>query len=104
MAEIPRDRRAWGRLEAGLEDQAPVEATVRMHPDRIQVREPVHLSFVISPVRAPLGPETDVLVLVPRTWKLNLNGAFPEISKFFAVWEGGYGNGRQCFVAADVSL
>ena len=56
MTEIPRDRQAWGRLEGGLEDQVPFEATVTMHPDRIQVREPVHLSFVISPVRAPLGP------------------------------------------------
>ncbi len=101
MAEIPRNRREWGVLEAGFEDEQPFEAAVEMEPSTVQVREPVHLSFTISPVEAALEAGTDLLVEAPRTWELDLNGAFPEISKFFAVWEGGYGNGRQCFVAAE---
>ena len=103
MAEISMNRREWGVLEAGFEDAQPFEAAVEMHPPTAQVCEPLHLSFTISPVEAALGAGTDLLVAVPRTWKLDLNGAFPEISKFFAVWEGGYGNGRQCFVAAEPS-
>ena len=103
MAGIPANRREWGMLEAGLEKQAPFLASVEMHPDRAQVREALHLSFSISPTAQALATRSDLLVLAPRTWKLDLNGAFPEIFQFFAVWKGGYGNGRQCLVKAEAS-
>ena len=100
MSDLPKSRADWGALEAGLESAQPFPASVEMAPAQARVREATNLSFTIRPTEGPIPKGTDLLTLVPKTWKLNLNGAFPEISKFFAVWEGGWGNGRQCLVAA----
>ena len=104
MDSIPMRRQEWGQLEARLEERTPFGVTVEMDPQVAQVREPLHLSWVIVPEESDLPDGTDLLTIVPRTWKLDLNGAFPELSKFFAVWEGGYGNGRQCLVKVDAPI
>jgi hypothetical protein len=100
LEEIPRNRREWGALEAALEDREPARAEVEMGPGTAQVREALHLAFSIR-LAQDLESGYDILTLIPRTWKLDLNGAFPEISKFFSVWDGGYGNGRQCLVRSE---
>ncbi len=102
LEDIPRNRREWGALEAALVDRDPLQAEIEMSPTSAQVREALHVSFTIRFGR-DLAPGTAILTMIPRTWKLDLNGAFPEISKFFAVWDGGYGNGRQCLVRVDTS-
>ena len=104
MADIPRNRREWGVLEASLEEATPLPVRVAMDPAEAQVRQALHLSFSITPVEQSFGEGTAVLSMVPKTWKLDLNGAFPEISKFFAVWKGGYGNGRECLVKAETDV
>ena len=104
MEMVPLKRQEWGQLEARLEGRSPFGASVEMDPEMAQVREPLHLSWVIVPEESELLAGTDLLTLVPRTWKLDLNGAFPELSKFYAVWAGGYGNGRQCLVKADAPV
>jgi hypothetical protein len=103
VERIPSTRPEWGKLEAALEDREPIQVQLEMNPETAQVREAIHLSFSLSFER-DLGCGFSVLILVPKTWKLDLNGAFPEISKFFAIREGGYGNGRQCLVHVETPV
>ena len=101
--DIPSNSREWGLVDAAMEDAAPIEARIRMSPAETQARLAQHVSFEVRP-NEDFTPGSDILVLIPREWKLDLNGAFPRIYQFFAVRQGGHGNGRQCLLEAETSV